>query len=152
MRLRSRRSRPMTTISSSTEEEIQKAYELGQREGEKKTALKQRRKKNNDEARGKLDYFSGQRIYARLMSWYSKVEECPYPDPDVWYVEGIIKKLRRNKNSCEVTFPVYGKEVYILNQDYFERETITTFDHMDVTQFRIVTNESVIKYERKKYI
>ena len=119
---------------------------------EKKTALKQRRKKNNDEARGKLDYFSGQRIYARLMSWYSKVEECPYPDPDVWYVEGIIKKLRRNKNSCEVTFPVYGKEVYILNQDYFERETITTFDHMDVTQFRIVTNESVIKYERKKYI
>ena len=86
------------------------------------------------------------------MSWYSKVEECPYPDPHVWYVEGIIKKLRRDKNSCEVTFPVYGKEVYILHQNYFDQETITTFDHLDVDRFRIVTKESVIKYERKKYI
>ena len=86
------------------------------------------------------------------MSWYSSIEECPYPDPNVWYVEGIIKKLRSNKTSCEVTFPVYGKEVYILNQEYFKKETITTFEHLDVDQFRIVTKESVIKYERKKYI
>ena len=100
----------------------------------------------------KLDYHPGQRIYAKLMSWYSSIEECEYPDPIVWYVEGIIKKVRPGKTSCEVNFPVYGKEVYILHHDYFERETITTFDHLEQDQFRIVTKESVILYERKKYI
>ena len=42
MRLRSTRTRPVntTTMSSTTKEEIQKAYERGQQDGGKKSALK----------------------------------------------------------------------------------------------------------------
>ena len=132
---------------------LDKADSLAKTYHEKKNpSPKQRVKKKGVNAAAKLDYFPGQRIYAKLMSWYSSVEECPYPDPNVWYVEGIVKKLRPKNTSCEVTFPVYGREVFILNHDYFNKETITSFEHLDVDQFRIVTKESVIKYERKKYI
>ena len=86
-------------------------------------------------------YTEGTKFYVKLITWYTKPKDCPFPNAEDWYVEGFVKAVG-NKGMHDIVFPVFNdKEILTMKPSYFQRHAI--FENPT----RIVTKKDLDKYD-----
>ncbi len=66
-------------------------------------------------------YKIGTIFYAKLTSWYTNVEDCPYPECEKYYVRGIVENRSKNGKCYTCNFPVFDLTSVLLHR-YFEEQ------------------------------
>lgn len=88
-------------------------------------------------------YAVGTKFYVKLITWYTRAKDCPFPNAEDWYVEGFVKSVG-NKGMHDIVFPVFNdRETLTMKPSYFQRHAI--FDNPT----RVVTKKDLDEYDKQ---
>lgn len=88
-----------------------------------------------------LMFAVGDRIFAPLTSWYPDGQACPYPEPELLWVEGQVRGS--NRNAFDILWLLF-RPLLTTNT---RREVATLFRQECPENMRLVTREDYLQYE-----